>query len=73
MVAPATILDDLSPHLRVATAIAPFVIAVALRLILGGNSLTRWMFTLSTVWFAVNVLLAPYSAGMRQDIRNLLR
>ena len=28
------------------------------------------MISLATVWFAVNVLMAPYSAGMRQDIEN---
>jgi len=67
------IFDDWSPHLRVATAIAPFVVAIVMRLLLGGNALTRWMVTLSTVWFAVNILMAPYSATMRQDIRNLLR
>jgi hypothetical protein len=65
-------IERLSPHLRIATAIAPFVVAVGLRLLLGGSALTRWMITLGTVWFAANILLAPYSAGMRQDIRNLL-
>jgi hypothetical protein len=66
------ILDQLSPYMRVATAIAPFVITLLMRVLLGGNALTRWMITLSTFWFAANVLMAPYSAGMRQDIRNLL-
>jgi hypothetical protein len=73
LVALGTIFDELSPHLRVATAVAPFLVAMVMRLLLGGNALTRWIITLSTVWFAANVLMAPYSAGMRQDIRNLLR
>jgi hypothetical protein len=29
------------------------------------------MVTLSTMWFAINILMAPYSAGMRQDIQSL--
>lgn len=65
------ILDDLSPHARVATAVLPFVTALFLRLIMGKTRTTSWLITLSTVWFAVNVLMAPYSAGMRQDIRDL--
>jgi hypothetical protein len=64
--------DDFSPHLRVTTAVLPFVVAMGMRLLLGSNALTRWAVTLSTVWFAANVLMAPYSSGMRQDIRNLL-
>ena len=68
-----TIFDDLSPHLRVATAVTPFAVAIILRLLLGANQLTRWVITLSTVWFAANVLMAPYSAPMRQDIEGLRR
>jgi hypothetical protein len=64
--------DNLSPHVRVATAVTPFVVAIGMRFLLGANALTRWMLTLSTVWFVANVLMAPYSAVMRQDIRNLL-
>ena len=70
---PGTIFDEWSPHLRVATAITPFLVAMAMRILLGGNALTRWLLTLSTIWFAINVLMAPYSAGMRQEIRNLLQ
>jgi hypothetical protein len=69
---PMTFLNQLSPYMRVATAVLPFAVAVAMRLLLGGNALTRWLVTLSTVWFAANILMAPYSSGMRQDIRNLL-
>ena len=67
---PGDLFSELSPHARVATAVAPFVVALLLRIILGNCRTTRWMISLGTVWFAVNVLMAPYSAGMRQDIRN---
>jgi hypothetical protein len=70
-VSPADIISGLSPHARVATAVLPFAFAVFVRLILGGNQLTRWLMSLSVLWFAANILMAPYSAGMRQDIRNL--
>ena len=65
-------MDDLSPYARVATAAAPFAAALIMRLAFGANRLTRWMITVSTTWFAINVLLAPYSAHMRQDIMDLL-
>jgi hypothetical protein len=70
-VIPGTIFDDLTPHVRVATAVAPFVGALILRVALGRNGFTRWVVTLSTMWFAINILMAPYSAGMRQDISTL--
>jgi hypothetical protein len=65
------LLEDLSPHARVATAVAPFVIALVLRVVLGRNRLTRMLISLGTMWFAINVLMAPYSARMTQDIRDL--
>jgi hypothetical protein len=42
-----------------------------MRLVLGNNQLTRWLISLGVMWFAANILMAPYSAGMRQDIRHL--
>jgi hypothetical protein len=68
---PGDIFNDLTPHARVVTAVLPFVIALSVRLVLGNNLLTRWLISLSVMWFAANILMAPYSAGMRQDIRNL--
>ena len=65
------LLDALSPHTRVITAVAPFVIALVMRLALGRNKLTAMLVTMGTMWFAINVLMAPYSARMRQDIMNL--
>lgn len=67
---PGNLFDDLSPHARVATAVLPFAVAMIMRLFFGRTRAVSWLITLSTVWFAANVLMAPYSAGMRQDIRN---
>jgi hypothetical protein len=64
-------LESLTPDARVATAAVPFVIAMLLRWILGRTQFTRWAVTVSTMWFAINVLLAPYSAGVRQDLIDL--
>ena len=52
-------------------AAVPVIIAVLLRALLGQTQLTRWATTLGTMWFAINVLLAPYSAGLRQDLMDL--
>jgi hypothetical protein len=70
-VAPASILEDLSPHARVATAVLPFVAVMLLRLVLGRNRLTPVLISISTTWFVVNVLMAPLSEGMRRDILDL--
>jgi hypothetical protein len=53
------------------TAVVPFAVAMLLRLILGRTHLTRWAVTIGTMWFAINVLLAPYSTGIRQDLLDL--
>ncbi len=63
--------DRLTPYARVATALLPFIAAMILRLILGKNKLTGLLITVGTVWFAINILLAPYSARMRQDLQDL--
>ena len=68
---PGDIFNDLTPHARVVTAVLPFASAIFVRLVLGNNLLTRWLISLSVMWFAANILMAPYSAGMRQDVRNL--
>ncbi len=67
----ASLLDDLSPQARVVTAVLPFALAMFLRLASGKSKTTSWFVTLSTVWFVVNVMMAPYSAHMRQDVTNL--
>ena len=66
-----SLIEDLSPHARVATAVAPFALALFVRVVLGKNRLTRMLISLGTMWFAVNVLMAPYSERMRQDIVDL--
>jgi hypothetical protein len=70
-VLPASLLEDLSPHARVATAVAPFLVALVMRVILGKGRLTWLLITAATVWFAANVLMTPYSARMRQDIQDV--
>ena len=68
---PVALLDDLSPYARVATAIAPFLAAIVLRLIFGKNRVTRILLSISTTWFAINILMAPYSPNMRRDLDHL--
>ena len=60
--------DYLTPGVRVEVAVVPVAIAMLLRLILGRTQFTRWSLAIGTMWFAINVLLAPYSAGVRQEL-----
>ena len=64
----SSIFEHLSPHARVATAVLPFVAAMLLRFFLGKNRATNVLLSVSTTWFAINVLMAPFSAGMQRDI-----
>ena len=68
---PGALFDAFTPDVRVATAVAPFVVAMMVRAYLGRSNLTRWLITVGTMWFTFNVLMAPYSAGMRQDLMDL--
>ena len=70
---PSNLLNELSPYARVATAVVPFVLAMLVRLFFGKTRVVGWLLTLTTMWFAAIVLLAPYSRGMRQDIHDLGR
>jgi hypothetical protein len=70
---PGAIFDRLTPYARVVTAITPFLAAIVLRLMFGKNRVTRALLSIGTIWFALNVFLAPYSYGMRQDLVNLRR
>ena len=54
-----------------ATAVAPFFFAMVLRILLGKNRLTGTLVSVGTMWFAANILMAPYSARMRQDLVDL--
>jgi hypothetical protein len=67
------IFDQLTPYARVVTAVTPFLGAIVLWLIFGKNRVTRALLSVSTIWFAANVFMAPYSYGMRQDLVNLQR
>jgi hypothetical protein len=58
----------LTPEEQLAAAIAPFAVALLLRILLGRTPFTRWVVMFSTMWFAINVLGAPYSAAIRQEI-----
>jgi hypothetical protein len=62
---------ELGPSARVLTAVVPFLAASALRMMFGKGRKTRLLLSISVMWFAVNVLLAPYSTGMQQDISKL--
>jgi hypothetical protein len=68
-----SVVDAVSPHARVATAVAPFVASMILRFVLGSNRLIQWLIWGSTMWFLINVLLAPYSPGMYDDLQALRR
>lgn len=58
----------LGPYVRAATAVAPIVVALLLRVCVGPGRFTAWLIWAATMWFMLNVLLAPYSPGMRDDL-----
>ncbi len=66
--APLRIFEELSPHARVLTAVAPFCIAMALRIVIGKSKAVGALISASVIWFTLNVLAAPFSAGMQRDI-----
>jgi hypothetical protein len=68
---PGIWLDHLSPYARVASAVLPFLGAVVMRIVCGKSRAIGWCFTASMVWLVINVLMAPFSATMRQDLLNL--
>jgi len=56
--------------------VAPFAGSMILRFALGSNRFIQWLIWLCTMWFLINVLLAPYSPGMSADfvaLRGLFR
>ena len=65
---PGTLLDAFTPVERIAIASAPFAGAIILRVAFGRHPIIRWLVTITTLWFTLNVLLAPYSSDVRQDI-----
>ena len=68
---PVRILEELSPHVRLATAVLPFAVAMLLRLVTGKSRLAGVLIFLSTAWFALNVFVTPYSPAMQQDLMRL--
>jgi hypothetical protein len=44
---------------------------MALRAAFGRNRSVSRLITISTPWFLLNVLLAPYSPGMREDLQSI--
>ena len=68
---PGSLLDGLSPLARIATATAPFAGALVLRIAFGSHPILRWVVALTTFWFVLNVLLAPYSSDVLDDIMSL--
>jgi hypothetical protein len=68
---PENLLDGISPQARVVVAVFPFVVAIMIRMLTGRSKTADWLITLGTVWFAVSVLMAPFSDPMRRNIRDL--
>ncbi len=66
-----SLVDALSPYARLTTAVAPFAAATILRFAMGRNKVTAWLVSIATMWFLVNVLIAPYSEGMRDDLHSI--
>jgi len=63
---------ELGPYARVLTALAPFLAAVVVRLLFGKNRVTETLLSVATMWFLVNILVAPYSLEMQQELHLLL-
>jgi hypothetical protein len=65
--------EEVAAHVRLATAVLPFLTAVAFRLFAGKTRATSWVLTAALVWLVGSILLTPYSEGMRSDLRSLRR
>ncbi len=65
--------DFFYPHVRLASALLPIAITITLRFVFGSGKVVNTMVSIATVWFAVNVLAAPYSFQMQQDIESVRR
>jgi uncharacterized membrane protein len=68
---PAGILESVGLHAHLASAVVPFVVALMLRFLLGRSRFTTWLVSLSVMWFAINVLMAPYSLEAQREIESL--
>ena len=65
---PAKFFAELGPYARVGTAVGPFVLAISLRLLFGRTRWTNHLLSIATIWFTVNVLIAPYSLQMQREL-----
>ena len=70
---PGGFFTDLTPFGRMGTAIAPFLVALGIRVLFGKSRITHALLSLAMTWFAVNVLMAPFSLGLREELLNLGR
>jgi hypothetical protein len=68
---PAGIFESQGAHSHLVSAVAPFAAALILRLLLGKSRLTTWLVSLGTMWFVINVLLAPYSLEAQHEMESL--
>ena len=71
VVSPGSLLESFYPHARLASAIIPIVITVIMRFVFGSGKLVNTLVSIATVWFTVNVLAAPYSFQMQQDLEQV--
>jgi hypothetical protein len=67
------ILTGIGPLTRVLVAVVPFAAALLLRLGMGRSRFTNVIVSVGTMWFLVNVLIAPYSLEMQQELHIMLR
>jgi len=65
------LLHFVSRNARILTAVLPFAIAMGIRFVYGRSRLTQALISIGTAWFAVNVLLTPYSDGMQRDLAHV--
>jgi hypothetical protein len=70
-VSPFAVLDAFGPYARLATAIAPLLVALIVRVIAGKSRMTGMLLSMSVLWFAVNVLAAPFSFRMQTELQGL--
>lgn len=68
-----SVLDGLSPHARVGTAVFPFVAALVFRVLAGRSRFASMLISATITWFAVSILLAPLSPRLQQDLLQLFR
>lgn len=66
------ILTGIGPLTRVLVAVVPFAAALLVRLGMGRSRFTNLVVSIGTMWFLVNVLIAPYSLEMQRELHVIL-